>query len=143
MSVRGILGLVTAMVVLSACGAAAGRSATYALGHTPELSDLTDATWVAHSIVNRGIVAGSVIQLTFTGDTVTAEAGCNTLTGAASIDNHELIVSAPATTRKACDPALQAQDRWLAAFLAARPTIERQGNELWLSRRAEVLHLTS
>lgn len=143
MSGRGILGAVTALVVLSACGATAGRSATYALGHTPELSDLTDATWVARSIANRGIVAGSVIQLTFTGDTVTANAGCNTLTGAAAIDKHEMVVSALAATRKACDPALQAQDRWLAAFLAARPTIERQGNELWLSRRAEVLHLTS
>lgn len=143
MSGRGILGVVVAMVVLSACGSAAGRSATYALGHTPELSDLTDATWVAHSIANRGIVAGSVIQLTFTADSVTAEAGCNTLHGEASIDKHEMVVGALATTRKACDSSLQAQDRWLAAFLAARPTIERQGNELWLSRRAEVLHLTS
>ena len=139
---RRLTGAIALLVLLSGCSAV-GRSATYPLAHTPRLTDLSDRSWVAKSISDRGIVAGTVIRLTFTGNTVTASAGCNTLHGEASIDKHELVVGPLAATKVGCDPMLEAQDRWVGSFLAARPTIERQSNELWLSRRDTVLHLTS
>ena len=147
MSRRRLLGTsmtVVAVLALAACDTQ-GRSADYALAHTPTLSDLAHGNWTATSIAdpNRDIVPGSTIVLTFEDDAVAAQAGCNSMRGSASIDEHKLVVGNMAATRKACDQPLEEQDDWLSSFLTSRPTIERQRNDLWLSHDDTTLHLVS
>ena len=142
---RGAAISLIAVLVLSACATSSGRSADYALAHTPAITDLTDTTCTADGIddPDRDIVPGSTIRLTFDDDTLTANAGCNTLSGGASIDEDELVVSELASTLQSCEEPLMAQDEWLSSFLTSRPTIERQENDLWLSRDETVLHFVA
>jgi len=141
---RGAPMTVLAVLALAACDTQ-GRSADYALAHTPTLAGLAHGEWTATGIddPNRDIVPGSTIVLTFGDDSVSAQGGCNSLHGSASIGDHQLVVGTLASTRKACDQPLEAQDDWLGSFLTSRPTIERQGNDLWLSRDDTTLRFVS
>src|SRR5262245_576548 len=143
-SLRGATISLLAVLVLSACGTT-GRSADYALAHTPALSDLTQGSWTADRIEypNRDIVPGSTITLTFDNHGVAANAGCNLLRGPAAITDDELVVGKLASTMKACEEPLQAQDEWLSSFLTSHPTIKRQSNDLWLTRDDTLLHFTA
>ena len=143
-SIRGVTISLLALFVLSACGTT-GRSADYALAHTPSIDDLTDGSWIAHRIEdpNRDIVPGSTIRLSFVDHTVAANGGCNILRGPVAINDDKLVVGKMASTLKACQPALQAQDEWLASFLTSSPTIKRQSNDLWLTRDDTLIHFTA
>jgi heat shock protein HslJ len=143
-SLRGATVSLLAVLVLSACGTT-GRSADYALAHTPALSDLTEGSWTADGIedANRDIVPGSTITLTFDNHAVAANAGCNILRGPAAINDDKLVVGKLASTMKACEESLQAQDEWLSSFLTSQPTITRQSNDLWLTRDDTLIHFTA
>lgn len=143
-SIRGITMSLLALLVLSACGTT-GRSADYALAHTPAIDDLTDGSWIAHRIEdpNRDIVPGSTIRLSFVDQTLAANGGCNILRGPAAINDDELIVGKMASTLKACEHALQAQDEWLASFLTSSPTIKHQSNDMWLTHGDTLIHFTA
>jgi heat shock protein HslJ len=135
-----------AVAAVAGCDTSEGRSADAALLVTPELSELTDSTWVADAIVDpdRALVPGSSISMTFTDDSVSADAGCNTLRGPASVDDGELVVSELAATLKACADPLADQDAWLTSFLTSRPTIESQDDaDLWLTQDETVIHLVA
>jgi heat shock protein HslJ len=136
------LALLAATAVVS-CDTSEGRSEDAALLVTPELSDLADSTWVADGIVDedRELVPGSRISMDFTEDSVSANAGCNTLSGPASVDDGELVVAELAATLMACEDPLAEQDTWLSSFLTSRPTIERQDDDLWLAHDDTVIHL--
>jgi heat shock protein HslJ len=144
LSLVGVAGLaVVAATTLAECEASPGRSADDALVETPELSDLSGATWIADGIVDedRDLVPGSTITMTFTADSMSANAGCNTLSGPASVDDGELVVAELAATLMACEDPLAEQDTWLSSFLTSRPTIERQDDDLWLAHDDTVIHL--
>lgn len=128
-------------LVATSCATSDGRSADYGFVLTPDLSDLAEHPWVADSIVDpdRDLVANTSISLTFTEDSVSLNAGCNTLFGAASIDGTELVVPQLASTRKLCEPPLGEQDTWLTTFITSRPTIERKDDNLWLSHDDTVI----
>jgi heat shock protein HslJ len=138
------LALLAATAVVS-CDTSEGRSEDAALLVTPELSDLADSTWVADGIVDedRELVPGSRISMDFTEDSVSANAGCNTLSGPASVDDGELVVAELAATLMACEDPLAEQDTWLSSFLTSRPTIERQDDDLWLTHDDTVIHLVA
>jgi heat shock protein HslJ len=133
-----------AVLTVAACTTTDGRSEASGLSYTPALSDLHGHAWVADSIVDphRNLVPGSTITMTFTKDSLSANAGCNTMFGAAAIDGTKLVAHQLASTQKACDQRLAAQDIWLAAFLGSRPTIEWLDHDLWLSHKDTVLHFT-
>ena len=148
MARRIVLGSAMALLaalVLSSCDTGAGRGEEAVLVHTPDLAGLADRVWVADGIVDpdRQLVQGSTITVTFTEDSLSANAGCNTLRGGASIDGDELVVSQLASTMKACEEPLMAQDQWLSTFLTSRPTIEQREDDLWLSRDDTVIHLVA
>jgi heat shock protein HslJ len=137
-----VLGLVLA-TCLTACAESYGRSADSGLAFTPDLADLSDDPWVATRVEDpdHALVPGSELTLTFTADSVTANAGCNTLRGRAKVDDDELVVDEMASTMMACEGALSDQDVWLTTFLTSRPTIERLDDNLWLSKDDTVVHL--
>ena len=79
------------------------------------------------------LVPGSKIALTFTEDSVGANAGCNTMNGPAQIQTSVLVAGPMASTLMACDEKLTAQDDWLTTFLTGRPTISVDGDTMWLN----------
>jgi len=90
-----VLSALLLVCTLVACGYGDGRSADYGLKSTPQLSDLEGKTWLAHEIVDpdRQLVSGSSLTMTFSADSLSANAGCNTLHGAASVQDDELVAS--------------------------------------------------
>ena len=140
-----VLSALLLVCTLVACGYGDGRSADYGLKSTPQLSDLEGKTWVAHEIVDpdRQLVSGSSLTMTFSADSLSANAGCNTLHGAASVQDDELVASQLASTMMACEEDLMAQDTWLSDFLTSTPTIEHSDGDLWLSQGDTVIHLVA
>ena len=140
-----VLSALLLVCTLVACGYGDGRSADYGLKSTPQLSDLEGKTWLAHEIVDpdRQLVSGSSLTMTFSADSLSANAGCNTLHGAASVQDDELVASQLASTMMACEEDLMAQDTWLSDFLTSKPTIEHSDDDLWLSQGDTVIHLVA
>ena len=140
-----VLSALLLVCTLVACGYGDGRSADYGLKSTPQLSDLEGKNWVAHEIVDpdRQLVSGSSLTMTFSADSLSANAGCNTLHGAASVQDDELVASQLASTMMACEEDLMAQDTWLSDFLTSKPTIEHSDDDLWLSQGDTVVHLVA
>jgi heat shock protein HslJ len=60
------------------------------------------------------LVPDTRLTLTFRDGDVRAYAGCNHLTGRASVDAERLVVEDFATTMMACDAPREEQDAWLA-----------------------------
>lgn len=121
---------IPASVVLSACGGAGSP-------------DLAGRSFVTETASGHSLVEGSTITLTFEDEQVSANAGCNTLTGAATWENDELLVEGPmAMTMMACEPDLMEQDEWLSTFLTSQPAVSVDGTNLTLGDNADGLTLT-
>ena len=79
----------------------------------------------------------------FTKDSLSANAGCNTMFGAAAIDGTKLVAKQLASTQKRVpEQQLAAQDIWLAAFLGSRPTIQVALRRPVAQPQEHVVHLT-
>ncbi|MEO8694617.1 MAG: META domain-containing protein [Acidimicrobiales bacterium] len=104
-------------MLMVSCGDNGGADAPALTGRT-FLSDSVTVNGSAHPLVT-----GTQIRLTITADhRITASAGCNILSGSVRVDDDRLVVSGLGSTEMGCDPPRQAQDEWLASFLAANPT---------------------
>ena len=100
------------------------------------MSELTGGTWNSQSVTSpdHQLVQGSTIAMTFKTDSISVNAGCNTMNGGASISGSTLVVTALASTMMGCEQALADQDQWVQAFLTSRPTIELLGSDLRLTQ---------
>ena len=79
------------------------------------------------------LVEGSKVALSFEDGRISANAGCNTMNGAATWDGDTLQVAGPlAMTMMACDEALMDQDQWLSEFLTSSPALAVDGETLTL-----------
>jgi heat shock protein HslJ len=138
--------LVTSVLALTSCDDSEPRVDVGGLAQAPaDLSQLEGGAWVADNVVDPDVslVPGTQIEMRFQSDTLSANAGCNTLAGGASLNGDELVATALASTKKACDDTLGQQDAWLSDFLGSRPTIELLDRDLWLSQGDDtVIHLT-
>ena len=90
----------------------------------------------------REVVPGSTIRLEFTGDSVSVQAGCNSIGGAYEVQDARLVVDQLGGTEMGCDQPLMAQDAWVTAFLSADPELTLAGPELELSTGATTLSLS-
>jgi heat shock protein HslJ len=144
-TVRFTLVAIVAALALTACDDSEPRVASLGLAQAPaDISELEGGVWVANDIQDPSVslVPGSQVEMRFQGDSLSANAGCNTLFGGASIDGDDLVAAALASTKKACDDALTQQDAWLTDFLVSRPSIEVLDQDLWLSHGDDtVIHL--
>ena len=136
---RTVVLLLLAVLALGSCAQDSGDTVT------PTLDQLAGKTWTTDHIENplRQLVDGTTVSLTFTTNSLSANAGCNTLAGKASIDAGRLTAGPFASTLKACDQALMEQDVWLGSFLESGPTIAMHGDELWLSQGNTTMRLTA
>ncbi|MEH1128807.1 META domain-containing protein [Micromonospora sp. CPCC 206061] len=82
----------------------------------------------------RALVPGTRIRIAFPDGKVDAGAGCGQISGAATMNGAQLVVSGVNLLRNSCtDDAGFAQDIWLAAFLDRDPTVKLRGHRLVLT----------
>jgi heat shock protein HslJ len=100
------------------------------------------STRVTQNGVDRPLVAGSRIRLTFQADgNLAAHAGCNSIGGAWKLDGGSLSFTGGSMTEMACDHPRMDQDGWLADLLGRQPTVMLSGNDLVLTAGDTVITL--
>jgi heat shock protein HslJ len=102
---------------------------------------LEGRTFLSVSVDGHDFVQGTTVRLTFTGGGVSVNAGCNSIGGSYTISGNRLTVGQVMSTEMACDPALMAQDQWIAAFLASGPVFALDGPNLTLTSGGTTLRL--
>lgn len=134
---RSLTRLATAlalMTILASAGCAA--TAATSLGEREFLSvNVTDGG------APRPLVPGTTIRLNFSGANLGASAGCNSIGGTYRIEGGRLVFEGGAMTEMGCDAARHAQDDWLSTFLASKPTVRLNGNDLTLESGGVVVSL--
>lgn len=134
---------------LTACGddTGNGSGADDATASQSDL-DLSGRTFVSESVQVNGkpfpLAAGTTLALGFEDDAIQANAGCNQMTGQGTYADGTLDVGAGlATTQMACDPPEKMdQEQWYGTLLAAKPTLELDGDQLVLTSGDTVITYT-
>jgi heat shock protein HslJ len=140
--IRGISGVaiaLAAVMVLVACGDTSSTS-----GQATDRSALDGRTFLSQSVTEDGgprpLAGSEPITLTFDGDRLGAQPGCNSLGGTYSLDVDRLEVADLAMTEMAClEPALMDQDQWFAELLLAGPTLALSGDTLTMTSGSTML----
>ena len=83
--------------------------------------DVDGETFSGTEVQGHELAPDTQISLTFSGEQISANAGCNTLFGQGTWEGSELHVQELASTEMGCDSALHDQDEWLAGFLQSTP----------------------
>lgn len=122
-------------LLLSACGTLTGAGGPAVEGRT------FLSTGVTEDGSARELADGSRITLAFADGRLRATAGCNTMSGAYSLDGDTLEAEPLATTEMGCAADLMDQDSWLADLLTSGPTAVLDGDELTLTAGATVVSL--
>jgi heat shock protein HslJ len=105
-------------------------------------ASLDGKTFVSTSVTGHNLVAGTTVTLKFEGPTLAASAGCNTMSGAYTLDNSTLLwTGLPLSTLIGCEPALAAQDQWLTNFLHTGAAASLTGNQLTLTSNSITMKL--
>ena len=104
--------------------------------------DLAGRAFTSTEVRGHTLVDGTSVVLTFAEDSMSAQAGCNTLAGGASWADGVLTAGPLAMTMMACEDDLSAQDQWLSEFLASEPAIQLDGDTLVLGDDTEGMTLT-
>jgi heat shock protein HslJ len=132
------------LALLSACAGGGSGSGTKPGGPAPDVPD--GRTFLSTSVTEAGrarpLVAGTRVTFRFDGHgRLSADAGCNLMSGPVRFDGGRLITGDLATTEKGCSPELQAQDEWLGTLLRAGPAWRLSGNELVLTNGGTELRM--
>jgi heat shock protein HslJ len=127
---RGLTGLLLALSLLTACGETTDTEEGTDVGtpaDQPSPVDLPLGEYVSSEVTGHELVPGTEISLTWTDGQLRVQAGCNTLSGNASVEDGRLRVENLGGTEMGCEPELMDQDTWLADFLAAGPEVAGTG----------------
>ena len=127
----------TTALALTACGGGSAAEPDPAALYGKEF------TVTAMTIGGQALapVAGSTIVITTLEDSISANAGCNTMNGEATYTSSQISVGPIAMTMMACEPALMDQDAVIAAFLEGDPLWALDGQVLTLTSGSDVLTL--
>ncbi len=131
--------VVIVLVVAGACGSAArsgaGPGSTTGSDLRASLEGRTfDSTSVTAAGVDRPLVLGRPVTMTFEAETLRANAGCNGMGGHYSLDGDHLTVGDLSSTAMACaEPGLMEQDAWFGSLLTAGATLALDGDRLTMT----------
>lgn len=129
--------LVTLLLLLTSCGTVDGQG-----GSEPELEGRTFlSTGVTEDGADRPLVEGSQVRLSFESGRLSAQAGCNTMSGGYRTDGGRLVVEQLGMTQMGCPEDLMAQDTWLSGLLEDGPSVATDGDELVLTSGSTVVTL--
>lgn len=130
-----------AVASLSACGdedaTPKGADDSAALS----LDDLDGRFFGSVRVDGHDLVRDTQVRIRFASSTVTADAGCNHLSGKASLDDGTLSVQNLGGTEIGCPGDLGAQDQWLTELLTAGPTLTLADDTLTLTSGDVVVEL--
>ncbi len=133
------------MVVVSWLGALAlvtACSSGSTSGSSVSSASVAGKTFVSTSVIGHDLVSGTKITLTFDGPTLSASAGCNTMSAEYTLDNSTLRwTGLPRSTLVGCDAELSAQDHWLSTFLQTGAAASISGRHLTLKSSATTINL--
>ncbi len=90
-------------------------------------------TWLSTGASGFEIVEGSVVRLSFEDGSISANAGCNSMSGGYTLEGDVLRIGAMASTQMACDDPLMDQDARLSELLSSGPSVSVEGDELVLT----------
>lgn len=133
---RLLLCLVPLTLLASACGddQSSEEPATDPPGTTSSPAAMLDGrTFLSTEVTGHELIEGTVIQLGFADDALSANAGCNQLFGGYRLDGDILAADALGQTEMACEDALMEQDTWLSGLLAGSPIVSLDADELTLT----------
>ena len=119
--------LAASALALAACGSGDDSSSA------PTSADLDGQAFESTDVTGHELVADSTITLAFETDSISANAGCNTMNAGYSITDGALEVDVMAATMMACPDELMAQDTWLSEFLTGGPEIALDDGTLILT----------
>lgn len=100
---------------------------------TSPAGSLDGRTFLSVATVDFELVAGTTVRLSFRDGALSASAGCNTMSGAYTIDGDTLVVTSLAMTEMGCEQPLMDQDERLASFLMSAPFVALEGDGLRLT----------
>lgn len=104
----------------------AGCSAIGAPGSTGG-PDLVGRTFISTAVTVGGaarpLVSGTAVRLSFTKDSLSASAGCNSFGASYHLDGDVLRIGEGASTEMGCDASRMAQDAWLFGLLGSALTV--------------------
>ena len=133
---RSVWLAVAAVVAVVALGS------VYAVQRTSGRAPAEDAGWLDSLAEVQGAWVSSVgfardgstpwaapVHLAVEGDRVRLDAGCNTMTGDVTVEDHRLDAGGGlATTEIGCPSDVAATEAWLAAMVADRPQVALKGS---------------
>ncbi|WP_170140993.1 META domain-containing protein [Allonocardiopsis opalescens] len=128
-------------MAMSGCGDVSGAASSPDGG----AGGLADRVFTAESVTEGGAerppVEGTAITVGFRDGQIHADAGCNQMTGTATIGADRIEVAELMSTEMGCDPARHEQDEWLAGVLTANPAYTLDGDRLRLETDTTVIEL--
>jgi len=113
-------------------------------GSAPAPPAILGRTFLSTSVTGFALPKSTRITLTFESNgQLSANAGCNTMTGRYHITGNRLVVDPLAITQMGCLPAhRQAADSWLAGVLGAQPDLTMSGSNMRLSDGKSTIDLS-
>lgn len=133
--------LALAALVLAGCGS--GSSSSTAGGSTvPTAADLDTTSYLSTSVDGHDLVPGTHIRLSFEHDSMSANAGCNSMFGPYVVEDGRLAWSGSVgSTLMGCPDDLMKQDQWLQTWLQAGADATLDGDTLTLTSDGVTLQL--
>jgi heat shock protein HslJ len=140
----GILLLLTVALLVAACGSSGSSSpsGSGSSGSAPTAADLDGHTFTSTAVDGHDLVAGSSVRLTFEHGSMSANAGCNTMSSSYDVSDGTLAWTGhPMATMMGCSEDLMKQDTWLSGFLEQGAAATLDGDDLTLSGGDVTMHL--
>jgi heat shock protein HslJ len=129
--------VITALALsLAACGddtTDSGSTDTTTAAGSGTAAAVEGRTYVSQSATGFTLVDGSDVRLTFDSGQLSANAGCNSMSGGYTITDGKLVVEALASTMMACEQPLMDQETAVSTFLSSSPAITADGDALTLT----------
>ncbi|MGI5217579.1 META domain-containing protein [Nocardia sp. CA-290969] len=128
-----------ALTLILLASTACGNGDSAAPG--PEATPM-GTTYLSTEVTGTPIPGGGPLTLDFADGRITAEAGCNTHSGAVDLRDHVLHVSDLASTLAACPGERAGADAWVGDLLRGDPTWELDRDRLTLFGKKSTVVLT-
>jgi len=125
--------LLVGALLLAGCGSGTSSS-TGGGSSAPTSADLDGTSYVSQSVEGHDLVAGTHLQLSFDGDTMSASAGCNSMVGPYAVTDGTLAWTGEvASTLIGCPDDRAKQDQWVQSWLQAGADATLDGDQLTLT----------
>ena len=112
-------------------------------GEPVGLDELAGRTYLSTAVTGHTLADGTVISLRFGGGELTANAGCNTMSGTYRTSGGRLTSGGMRIDKPIpCPSSVSEETSWLAGFLGSRPSWRMDGHRLVLVSGPATIELT-